>query len=80
MSQKQFSRDNERLHSDDLRICHKVLDAICHDIGVEPGSEEADRIAEITIDVYQQGVRGTQLRHIVDAARGLNLNRDGPRA
>jgi hypothetical protein len=80
MSQKHFSSDNGRLHSDDLRICHNVLDAICRDIGIEPGSEEADRIAEITINVYQQGVRGTQLRHIVDAARGLNLHRYGPRA
>lgn len=81
MSRKQFSRRDETLHSDDLRKCHAVFDAICEDFGIEPGSEEADRVAAITIELYQQGVRDVhQLQQIVDAARGFNLNRKGTKA
>ncbi|MBZ9792044.1 hypothetical protein K9B32_18245 [Rhizobium sp. 3T7] len=81
MSRKQFSRYDEPLDSDDLRKCHAVLDEICGDFGIELGSEEADRIAAITIELYQQGVREVgQLKHIVDAARGLDLSRDGTKA
>jgi len=78
MSRKNFSRHDEPLHSDDLRKCQEVLNAICGDFGIEPGSEEADRIAAITIELYQQGVRDVgQLKHLVDAARGLDLNVSG---
>ncbi len=74
MSRKIAGRHDEPLRSDDLRKCHMVLDTICRDFGIEPGSEEADRIAAITIELYQQGVRDvSQLKHIVDAARGLEL-------
>ncbi|WP_245271721.1 hypothetical protein [Rhizobium sp. IBUN] len=55
--------------------------AVCDEFGIEPGSEEADRIGAITIELYQQGVRDVgQLKHIVDAARGLDLNGDGTKA
>jgi hypothetical protein len=58
-----------------------VLYAICEEFGIEPSSEEADRIAAITIELYQQGVRDVgHLKHIVDAARGLDINRDGTKA
>lgn len=78
MSRKNFSRHDEPLDSDDLRKCHAVLDAICVEFGIEPGTEEADRIAAITIELYQQGVRDVgHLKYIVDAARGLDLNRNG---
>ena len=78
MSLKSLNRHNEPLNSDDLRKCHVVLDAICDDFGIEPGSEEADRIAAITIELYEQGVRDPgHLKHIVDAARGFDLNRVG---
>ncbi|WP_208245577.1 hypothetical protein [Rhizobium sp. T1473] len=81
MSRKQFSRHDEPLDSDDLRKCHAVFDATCEDFGIEPGSEEADRIAAITIELYQQGVRDAkQLQQIVDAARGFNLSRKGTMA
>jgi hypothetical protein len=81
MSRKHFSRHDAPLDSDDLRKCHVVLDAICEEFGIEPGSEEADRVAAITIELYQQGVRDVgHLKHIVDAARGLDLNRDGTKA
>lgn len=81
MSRKHFSRHDVPLDSDDLRKCHVVLDAICEEFGIEPSSEEADRIAAITIELYQQGVRDVgHLKHIVDAARGLDINRDGTKA
>ncbi|MGY5794888.1 hypothetical protein ACXHXM_32440 len=81
MSRKHFSRHDEPLNSDDLRKCQAVLNAICGDFGIEPGSEEADRIAAITIELYQQGVRDVRhLEHIVDAARGLDLRARGTKA
>jgi len=81
MSRKHFSRHDEPLNSDDLRECQAVLNAICGDFGIEPGSEEADRIAAITIELYQQGVRDVRhLEHIVEAARGLDLRADGTKA
>ncbi|QFY63526.1 hypothetical protein FZ934_25105 (plasmid) [Rhizobium grahamii] len=77
MSPKIFSRHDEALNSDDLRACHLVLEATCKDFGIELGSEESDRIAAITIELYQQGVRDVgQLTQLVDAARGLRLNPD----
>ncbi|CDM61812.1 hypothetical protein LPU83_pLPU83d_0441 (plasmid) [Rhizobium favelukesii] len=80
MSRKQFSRHDEPLDSDDLRKCRAVLDAICGDFRIEPGSEEANRMAAMTIELYRQGVRDVkQLQQIVDAARGLNLSREGTR-
>ncbi|CDM58168.1 MULTISPECIES: hypothetical protein [Rhizobium] len=81
MSRKHFSRRDVPLDSDGLHKCHVVLDAICEEFKIEPGSEEADRIAAITIELYQQGVRDVgHLKHIVDAARGLDLDRDGTKA
>ncbi|QFY60847.1 hypothetical protein FZ934_10715 [Rhizobium grahamii] len=75
MSRRYFSRHNEPLDCDDLRRCRLVLDAICAEFGIEQGSEEATRIAAITIELYQQGVRNIgQLKHLVDAARGLDLS------
>nr|WP_082597307.1 hypothetical protein [Rhizobium sp. Root708] len=65
--------------SDDLRKCRLVLDAICSEFGIKQESEEASRIAAITIELYQQGVRNVeQLKHIVDAARGLDLQEHTP--
>ncbi len=79
MSRKIFSRHDQPLSSDDLRTCHLVLDATCRDFAIEPGSEESDRIAAITIELYQQGVRDIgQLTLLVDAARGFKLDRDAP--
>ncbi|MGY5793652.1 hypothetical protein ACXHXM_25920 len=76
MSRK-TNRHDEPLDSGDLRKCHEVLDAICGEFEIEPGSEEADRIAAITILLYQQGVRDVgKLKHIVDGARGLDLSQD----
>lgn len=75
MSRKHVRRHDEPLNFDDLRKCYTVLGRIYNDFGIDPGTEEADRIAAITIELYQQGVRDVgQLRHIVDAARGLDLS------
>ena len=75
MSRKNIRRRDEPLNLNDLRKCYTVLGGIYSDFGIKPGSEEADRIAAITIELYQQGVRDLrQLRHIVDAARGLDLS------
>ncbi|WP_223217398.1 hypothetical protein [Rhizobium cauense] len=79
MSRKNIRRRDEPLNLDDLRKCYRVLGGIYSDFGINPGSDEADRIAAITIELYQQGVRDPrQLRHIVDAARGLDLRAEVP--
>jgi hypothetical protein len=74
MSRKNISRRDEPLESEDLRKCHQVMDAICRELAVSPGSEEGTRVAAITIELYQQGVRQvSQLHPIVGAACGLNV-------
>lgn len=74
MSRRTYSRHEQPLHSSDLRICHKVFQAVCGDLGVEVSAEESDRIAAITVELYQQGVRDEQqLRILVDAARGITF-------
>ncbi|WP_431322221.1 hypothetical protein [Rhizobium sp. YTU87027] len=75
MSREYFTRHNEPLDSDDLRKCQAVLDAICGASGIEPGSEEEDRVAASIIALYQQEVHDIdQLKHLVDAARRLDLS------
>jgi hypothetical protein len=52
--------------------------AVCKELGVSPGSEEGNRVAAITIELYQQGVRQvSQLQPIVGAACGLSVIRIG---
>jgi len=76
MSRKHFSRHNKPLDSDDLRKCQAVLDAICGESEIEPGSEEEGRVAAIIIQLYQQDVHDLgQLKHLIDAARGLARSR-----
>lgn len=72
MSRNVYSRHEVSLNSASLALCHKVLKIVCFDIGAEISSEEAARIAAITIELYQQGVRDEdQLRVLVSGARGF---------
>jgi hypothetical protein len=74
MSRKNFARHDDALHPDDLRKCQLVFDEIKREFELEPGTDEMDRVAAITIELYQQGVRDVrQLKQLVGAARGLNV-------
>lgn len=56
----------------DLSVCQPVFDALLKEAGVDKASEEAARIAAITVELYRQGVRDPEhLRIMVEAARGL---------
>lgn len=72
MSQKRYSRRDEPLHSKDLSVCHRVLDHIRNEQGIEASSDESERIASIIIEFYRQGIQDEkQSRALIDVARGL---------
>ncbi len=72
MSHKRYSHRDEPLHSKDLSVCHRVLDHIRNEQGIEASSDESERIASIIIEFYRQGVRDEkQLRTLIDVARGF---------
>ncbi len=56
----------------DLSACQPVFDTLLKEAGVDKASEEAARIAAITVELYRQGVRDPEyLRIMVEGARGL---------
>ncbi|RFB85742.1 hypothetical protein B5K08_25675 [Rhizobium leguminosarum bv. trifolii] len=58
----------------DLRICQGVFDIVTSEAGVEPTSEEGERIAAIVVQLYRQGVKEPdRLRVVVESARGINI-------
>ena len=58
----------------DLRICKGVFDIVTSEAGVEPRSEEGERIAAIVVQLYRQGVKEPdRLRVVVESARGINI-------
>jgi hypothetical protein len=58
--------------SRDLAVCQRVFDDIRSGAGIARESEEAERMAAITIELYRQGFREpSHLRTMVEAARGL---------
>jgi hypothetical protein len=71
VSRQKIRPTNEPLTSDDLTICQRVFESLCKDQGVAKLSEEENRVAAITIELYRQGVRNEELlREMVSAARG----------
>ena len=52
-----FHRLDEPLTSADLAKCQKVLETYCRKNRVRLASEEANGVAAIIIELYQQGVR-----------------------
>jgi hypothetical protein len=66
-----YHRHDEPLTSEDLAKCQLILEEFCTLNNVTLPSEEAERVAAIVIELYQQGVHELhQLRPLVDAARG----------
>ncbi|MFS2154983.1 hypothetical protein [Rhizobium sp. Rhizsp42] len=58
--------------SRDLAVCQRVFDDIRSRTGVIKQSEEAERMAAITVELYRQGVHEpSHLKTMVEAARGL---------
>jgi hypothetical protein len=56
----------------DLKVCQPVFDRILDEGKIAKGSEGADRVARIVVDLYRQGVRKPQqLISMVAAARGI---------
>ncbi len=76
---KRYHRHDEPLTSEDLARCHLILEEFCTLNGVALPSEEADRVAAIIIELYQQGVHELHhLRPLVAAARGVLKGGDQP--
>ena len=58
--------------ADDLDVCQRAFDNVCHKAGISKGSEEAGRIAGMIIELYRRGVRSPEhLSMLVEAAGGL---------
>ncbi|MFJ6322153.1 MULTISPECIES: hypothetical protein [unclassified Rhizobium] len=58
--------------SRDLAVCQQVFDDIRSGAGIAKESEEAERMAAITVELYRQGVREpSHLKTMVESARGL---------
>ncbi|NEJ72000.1 hypothetical protein GR197_15840 [Rhizobium phaseoli] len=58
----------------DLRVCQGVFDIVAAEAGVEPTSEEGERIAAILVQLYRQGVKEPdRLRVMVESARGIHF-------
>ncbi|MDQ0562446.1 hypothetical protein QO004_004251 [Rhizobium mesoamericanum] len=75
-----YHRHDEPLTSEDLSKCKLILEEFCTANNVALTSDEAERVAAIIIELYQQGVHELHhLRPLVDAARG-NLADDAPPA
>jgi hypothetical protein len=55
-------------------VCQSVFDIVASEAGVEPTSEEGERIAAIVVQLYRQGVKEPdRLRVVVESARGINI-------
>ncbi|WP_088692441.1 MULTISPECIES: hypothetical protein [unclassified Rhizobium] len=75
-----YHRHDEPLTSEDLAKCDIILEEYCRANNVTLPSDEAERVAAIIIELYQQGVHELHhLRSLVDAARGI-LTIDEPAA
>ncbi|MBP2449421.1 hypothetical protein [Rhizobium leguminosarum] len=60
----------------DLRVCQSVFDVVTSAAGVEPTSEEGERIAAILVQLYRRGVKDPdRLRVVVESARGINMSK-----
>jgi len=59
-------------NSRDLAVCQRVFDDIRSSAGISRESEDAQRIATITVELYRRGVREpNHLKTMVEAAQGL---------
>ncbi len=57
MVQTTIKRSPQPLYSRDLVVCQRVFDDIRSRAGVTKETEEAERMAAITVELYRQGVR-----------------------
>ena len=72
MVQTTTKRSPQPLYSRDLVVCQRVFDDIRSRAGVTKETEEAERMAAITVELYRQGVREpSHLKTMVEAARGV---------
>jgi hypothetical protein len=77
MVQTIINRSDVPLDTRDLEMCQCVFDEVRSEAKVAKDSEEAERIAAITIELYRQGVRSPDhLKVMVEAARGLIAPRE----
>jgi hypothetical protein len=74
MREQRIKPTDEPLTSRDLAVCQSVHNTVCDEQKCAPGSQEANRVAAITIHLYRQGVRDEQkLLELVRAARAIQL-------
>ncbi|TCU24616.1 hypothetical protein EV130_106208 [Rhizobium azibense] len=72
MVQTIINRSEVPLDARDLEMCQSVFDEVRSEAKIAKVSDEAERIAAITIELYRQGVRSPHhLKVMVEAARGL---------
>ncbi|MGK6314320.1 hypothetical protein [Neorhizobium sp. DT-125] len=72
MDQTMIKKSEAPLDNRDLQICQMVFDEVRAQTNIAKNCEEAERIATITVELYQQGVRDpVHLKTMVEVARGL---------
>ncbi|RFB93603.1 hypothetical protein B5K11_13880 [Rhizobium leguminosarum bv. trifolii] len=70
MSDKLFSTRDEPLASEDLDVCRRVHEALCHELQIDRSGEKAARLGALIIELYRQGVHDeTQLRLLAGGKR-----------
>jgi hypothetical protein len=60
---------DEPLTSEDLAVCHGVLDDICQRCGIESDKDAVSHLAASIVELYRQGVRELQLALLAGATR-----------
>lgn len=80
MDQTTANCSSEPLYPSDLAVCQRVFDHVRANAGFSKTSEEAERIAAVTMELYRHGVQdAADLEVMVQAARGL-LQKGSPLA
>ena len=73
MTRQTIRPTDEHLTSDDLAICQRVLESVCKRQGIAKASDEENRMAAITIELYRHGVRSEwHLTEMVSAAGAIS--------
>jgi hypothetical protein len=71
MIRKYLTSHEHPLQSADLDICQRAFDALLIELDIAKDTEEAERVAAVIIELYQQGVHDEhQLLVLAGGARG----------
>lgn len=71
MIRRYLSNHGHPLESADLDICQRAFNALLIELDIAKDTEEAERVAAVIIELYQQGVHDEhQLAVLAGGARG----------